>query len=66
MDHREPITIESRAHRAPPPWWARLLGAAIAFGALALLGFEWFLVAAVPLTIFFFWWHKRTFGHWPD
>lgn len=66
MEQREPVTIESRAHRAPPPFWARVLGYAVAFSVLAWLGWEWVLVGMIPLGIWFFWWHKKTFGHWPD
>lgn len=48
-----------------PPLWARLVGYAIAAGFLAALGLKWGLIIGGVLTVFYFFWHRRTFGHWP-
>lgn len=66
MDPREPIIIESTAHRPRTPGWARLVGAAIAFGLLALIGLKWFLIVIAPLLAIAIVGYRVNTGHWPD
>ena len=66
MDHREPITIESRAHRPGTPGWARLVGAAIVVGLLGLIGWQWTFGILVPVLVVAIIWYRVKTGHWPD